>query len=164
MALRRRIVTKVGDIFEVPLDDQGKKYMQYIATDQTQLTSSVIRAFKTKYPLDALPTADDIAKDAVDFYAHTILRQGILQNIWKKVGKSADLGSLNVWFRGTNDVMDPKIKVSKNWHVWRINGPRQKVGELLGEYQKAEIGSVMIATDIVDRMKTGKYGFVYPSY
>src|SRR5216684_2622663 len=156
-----RIVTKIGDIFEVPLDDETKKYIQYIANDQTQLNSSVIRAFKTKYFMDAQPAVDDIKVDAVDFYAHTVLKPGIIRKMRKKVGKSSDIGSLAILFRGTNDILDPKVKVSKNWHVWEIDGPSRRVGELVGDYQNAEIGAVMPADQIVHRMRTGKYTFAY---
>lgn len=159
-----RIVTKIGDIFEVPLDDGGKKYIQYIANDQTQLNSSVIRAFKRKYALDAETAVDEITKDSVDFYAHTVLKPGIIRKMWKKVGNSRDVGDLAILFRGTNDILDPKVKVSKNWHVWEIDGPSRRVGELVGDYQKAEIGDVMPADQIAHRMRTGKYSFVYPSY
>lgn len=158
-----RIVTKIGDIFEVPLDDESKKFIQYIANDQTQLNSSVIRAFKTKYALDAQPAADEITKDFVDFYAHTVLKPGTIRKMWKKVGNSRDVGGLAILFRGTNDILDPKVKVSKNWHVWEIDGPSRNVGKLVGDYRKAEIG-VMPADQIVHRMRTGKYNFVHPSY
>jgi hypothetical protein len=159
-----RVVTKIGDIFEVPLDDKTKKYIQYIANDQTQLNSSVIRAFKTKYALEAQPGMGEITTDVVDFYAHTVLKPGIIRKIWKRIGKSPDIGNLAIFFRGTNDVLDPKIKVSKNWHVWERDGPSRRVGELVGDYQNAEIGAVMPAGQIVHRMRTGKYTFAYPSY
>jgi hypothetical protein len=160
-----RIVTKIGDIFEVPLDNGTKKYIQYIANDRTQLNSSVIRAFKTKYALEAQPGMGEITTDVVDFYAHTVLKPGIIRKMWKKVGKSTDIGSLAILFRGTNDILDATVKVSKNWHVWEIDGPSRRVGELVGDYQKAEIGCVMPAGQIVHRMRTGEYSFVvYPRY
>ena len=56
------------------------------------LNSSVIRVFKTHYPMDHKPVCDEIVKDEVEFYAHTVLRAGIVNNAWYKVGKSKDLG------------------------------------------------------------------------
>ncbi len=44
-----RVVTKVGDVFSVKLDNEVKKYFQLIAFDLTQLNSDVIRAFKKVY-------------------------------------------------------------------------------------------------------------------
>ena len=38
------------------------------------------------------------------------------------------------------------------------------VGELEGENRKAEIGVVMPPLAIVERIKTGKYSFVYPEF
>ena len=46
-----RVVTKVGDVFSVKLDNEVKKYFQLIAFDLTQLNSDVIRAFKKVYPI-----------------------------------------------------------------------------------------------------------------
>lgn|ERR1700730_9613383 len=159
-----RIVTRIGDLFEVPLDDKIKKYFQFVAIDATQLNSSVIRVFKTAYPVEAQPRPDEIVRDEVDLYAHTVLKTGILQKLWKKVGKSADLGSLDVLFRGTDDTLNSQIRISENWHVWKISEPPRKVGKLEGENQMAEVGTVIPPQWIVDRIRTGKYNFVYPHF
>jgi hypothetical protein len=39
----KRVITKVGGIYEVRLDENIKKYFQYITNDRTQLNSDVIR-------------------------------------------------------------------------------------------------------------------------
>ena len=90
--MAKRIVTKIGDVFCVEIDNQCKRYFQYIVNDMEQLNSSVIRVFKLHYPIDYKPIIDDIVKDEVEFYAHTVLRAGIVNNAWYKVGKSKDLG------------------------------------------------------------------------
>jgi len=38
--------TKIGDVFEVKVDEHRKKYFQYIIKDITQLNSDIIRSFK----------------------------------------------------------------------------------------------------------------------
>ena len=101
-----RVVTKVGDVFSVKLDNEVKKYFQLIAFDLTQLNSDVIRAFKKVYPIHATPTLLDIVNDDKFTY----------------------------------------------------------VGNLEGENRKAEIGVVMPPLAIVERIKTGKYNFVYPEF
>jgi len=47
--MAKRIVTKIGDIFSVVLDNGNKKYFQYVANDLTQLNSDVIRSFNAKF-------------------------------------------------------------------------------------------------------------------
>ena len=42
----KRIVTKIGNVFSVKLNESKKKYFQYVANDIYQLNSSVIRVFK----------------------------------------------------------------------------------------------------------------------
>jgi hypothetical protein len=74
-----RIITKIGDLFEVPLDGEKKRYFQFVAIDATQLNSSVIGVFKSQYPLEARPTPDEVIRAEVDFYAHPMLKIGILR-------------------------------------------------------------------------------------
>lgn len=68
----RRIVTKTGDIFCAEIDNQYKKYFQYIVNDKEMLNSSVIGVFKTHYSMDHKPVCNEIVKDEVYFYAHTV--------------------------------------------------------------------------------------------
>ncbi|MDN5678715.1 MAG: hypothetical protein L0G73_09855, partial [Acinetobacter sp.] len=57
------------------------------------------------------------------------------------------------------------IKISHNWFVWHINDDKfSYVGNLKEENRKAEIGVVVNPFDIVERIKTGKYNFVYPEF
>ena len=96
--------TKIGDIFSVKLDNNSKKYFQYIANDLTQLNSDVIRAFKKVYPLDTNPNLSEIITDEIDFYAHCVTKWGIKMDLWKKEGNINELGNLNhILFRGTSD-------------------------------------------------------------
>ena len=161
--------TKLGDIFCVKIDENNKKYFQYIANDLTQLNSDVIRAFKRIYSITDKPELLEIIQDEVDFYAHCVTKFGIKQGLWEKVGNIPFTGTVDVIFRGTNDaghkLGDEPIKISSNWHIWRINDRDfTTVGKLTGENRKSEIGSVMPPFMIVERIKTGKYNFVYPDF
>ena len=78
--MAKRIITRIGDVFEVQLDN-CKKYFQYIANDMTQLNSSVIRAFVEEYPLGYTPILENITAGKVDFYAHTVLLDGVFSRI-----------------------------------------------------------------------------------
>lgn len=158
-----RVVTKVGDVFSVPLNKSAKKYFQYIANDLTQLNSDVVRAFKKTYSSDDTPDPHEVVSDEVDFYAHVVTKWGVEMNLWKKVGNVPYGGRVDVLFRDSKDY-GKKVKTSYNWRVWRINEKFQPVGELEGDYQKAEIGIVVAPPDLVNRMRTGEYDFVYPGY
>ena len=165
-----RVITKIGDIFSVNINKKSKKYMQYIANDITQLNSDVIRAFKKTYTIDDNPSLEEIVKDEIHFYAHCVLKFGIKMDLWKKVGNNKDVVSLNnILFRGTKDyghkIGTELIKVSDNWHVWKINDDKfTHIGNLIGNYKKAEIGIIVNPNDIVERITTGKYSFFYPDY
>jgi hypothetical protein len=151
--LKRVRNTQIGDIFAVPVNEQEKRYIQYIISDLSQLNSDVIRAFKSIYPIDASPAPEEIVSDEVDFYAHCDTKAGIKRGLWEKTGNTSDVGRTDyILFRGNNDYKNPDT-----WYVWHINGESKRVGKLTEETKKAELGLVFIATDIVDRLKTGKY-------
>ena len=155
---------RIGDIFSVALDDKNKKYFQYVADDLTQLNSYVIRCFKKKYPIDETADLREVVKDEVEFFAHVILKFGIKLKVWEKVGSVSEIGKVEALFRDSNDYGNPAIKVSNNWYVWKINEPFKKVGRLEGENRKAEIGIVVSPACILQRMRLGRYTFVYPDY
>jgi len=160
-----RTNTKIGDVFSVKIDKSSKKYFQYIISDLTQLNSDVIRAFKKVYPINTSPDLSEIVNGEVEFYAHCVTKLGLKMGYWESIGNISDVGSFeNVLFKSSSDDGNPKIKVSQNWWIWKINEEQKRVGKLEGENRCAEVGSVIPPDGIVHRMKTGKYDFVYPEF
>lgn len=168
--MNRRVVTKIGDVFAVQINDKARVYFQLIAYDIVQLNSDVVRVFTQKYSTHESPRMSDIVRGEVHFYAHCVTRAGIKFGYWEKVGKADDIGeSRHILFRGTSDYgrkpgMDA-VKVSNNWYVWRLGDESfTHVGRLQGENRQAEIGLVFEPESIVHRMKTGEYLWSYPSF
>jgi hypothetical protein len=168
--MKQRVVTKIGDIFAVKVSDKAKKYFQLIAFDLTQLNSDVIRAFKTRYPIDTDPSPTEIISDDVEFYAHCVTKWGVKLGYWEKIGRSDEVGPLDqILFRDTNDYGhkegEEPVRISNRWYVWHI-GDRDftRVGKLDGENRKAEIGVVLSPKNILNRIKTGKYLGFYPGF
>ena len=171
--MAKRIVTKIGDIFCVDFQDGTKGYFQYIANDRTQLTSSVIRAFKTHYPVDMKISMDEIVQDEVAFYSHTILRAGVAENAWYKVGKSQDLGIdelKEVIFSQTLECRSDILKCVwvdplTNWYIWHINEEMDNIG-ILPRYlhNVVELGVIKSYLDIVTRMKYGYFTYTSNEY
>jgi hypothetical protein len=165
----KRISTKIGDVFSVKIDEGSKKYFQLVAFDLTQLNSDVIRAFKEVYPIDANPDLAEVLNGEVEFYAHCVTKFGVKMELWEKVGNKPDLGNIKqILFRNSEDygskVEKEPIKISDKWYVWRIGEKFKDVGRLEGENRKAEIGIVVNPYDVLERIKTGKYSFVYPGF
>ena len=154
--------TRKGNVFSVRVGPTDTRYFQYIANDLTQLNSDVIRAFKKVYPNDSKPDLQEIVSGEVEFYAHVVVPLGLKMKLWEKVGNVPFNGEIEVYFRGSQDYGNPAIKCSERWLVWRINKERQFVGRLAGALRVAEIGVVVAPKDLVDRMRTGRYHFVYP--
>jgi len=168
--MAKRVITKIGDIFSVQLDNGNKKYFQYIANDLTQLNSDVIRSYKKEYLKDEQPDLSQLVFGEIDFHAHTMINIGVKQNLFIQEGKNIVYPNTeNILFRGTLDygkkINGELIKISPNWRVWNINDKDFKfVGRLEGENRSAEIGIVMPPFAIVERIKTGKFNFFYPDF
>ncbi len=172
--MAKRIVTRVGDVFCVEIDGKYKYFFQYIAKDMTLMNSSVIRAFKTRYPIDYTPDIEAIVHDDVSFYAHTVLRAGIHFETWYKVGKSK--------FIGNNEIQDVvfgytcecdttslvnfrKVNPLENWRIWNINEDFNFVGILPEKYiGNIEQGGVHPYIEIVSRIKFGYYKYTSPDF
>ncbi|CAA7386072.1 hypothetical protein [Chryseobacterium fistulae] len=166
--MAKRIHTKIGDVFSVKIDEGNKKYFQLIAYDLTQLNSDVIRVFSKVFPINSDPDLLEIINGNVDFHAHCVTKFGVKLDLWKKIGNTPNIDDIsNVLFRDTDDYGsgpdEEPVKVSNNWFIWHINDENfTQIGKLEGENRKAEIGIVVNPYDIIDRIKTGKYNFLYP--
>jgi len=162
--------TKIGDVFSVRINNTSKKYFQYVISDLTQLNSDVIRVFKKVHPIKSNPDLSEIVSGEVEFYAHCVTKLGLKMNLWKKVGNTNEVGNTtDILFRDTNDygskVGEKPIRVSQNWHVWRINDKDfTRIGKLDGENKKAYIGIVMNPLGIMEILKGNKYPINYPDF
>jgi hypothetical protein len=154
----------VGDVFEVRLDASTKRFFQYAADDTSQLNSPVVRVFRKSYDVHESPELHSITKGDIDFHAHVLLGIGIKQRLWQRVGHQKPPDDIDVLFRDTNDYGNPKIVVSSNWYVWRVNEPFEKVGQLRPKDEGAEIGVVVPPDSLIYRMRNGRYDFAYPAY
>lgn len=159
-------VKKIGNIYEVKLA-QGKKYFQYIADDELQLGSNVIRGFKKLYSLDSLPDLNVVANDEVEFYAHCLIKVGQKLKVWLHVGNLSELGSLDIYFRDTDDfgrkLNEEAVNVSDKWYIWKLGDKNHtRIGNLRDQFKNAEIGLVFPPQAISFRMEMGKHIVSYP--
>ncbi|WP_020404500.1 hypothetical protein [Gracilimonas tropica] len=163
MTTRQRI-TK-GDVFEVPLKGNIKGYFQYMMIDETQLNSEVIRVFKDKFEMNQTINLEDLQKSKIDFYAHVNIKLGIKMSLWCKIGNLKIPTNLErPRFRDSLDYGNPEVTTSEEWYIWELNKDFEKVGILNDEQKGYDIGIVVTPPDIVEKMNSGKYSFVYPTY
>ena len=156
--MSKRIVTKVGDLFCVEIDNKYKCYFQYVANDMTMLNSSVIRVFSRHYPLDYDLIADDVVKDNINFSAHTVLRFCIMNHAWYKVGRHDDIGNpKDVCFRWFKEIDFSKINKSYNWIIWKISEEQRFIGEISEKYKSIDLGIVFSYENIVNKIRTGEF-------
>ena len=168
--MARRLKTKIGDIFSVPINEKEKRYIQLVAFDLLQLNSDVIRCFNKIYTLDANPTMGEIINDYVLFYAHCAADFGLQLNLWTKIGNNQNIGHPEkVLFRDAKDYArkagDEPIKISDRWYVWRITDKDfTQVGKLVGENRNSFNGLVFNPYGILELVKGNKYPLNYPDF
>ena len=153
--MAKRIVTKIGDIFCVKLDDGRQRFFQYIANDMSNLNSSVIRVFKKIYSSDYILNTEEVINGDIDFYTHTVLKFGIVENMWKKVGKNPNVGDTeHIYFRMyIHDAIDHRERI---WEMWQINKRCETIGKLTKQYKEhSDIGLVFSYISTYERIKTG---------
>lgn len=149
--MKKRVIIRIGDVFCVECHDY-KVFFQYVAIDATQLNSQVIRVFHKKYDINSNPSIEEIIKNKVDFYAHTVINIGVCKELWYKMGSCKDLGDINhIYFRLLHSAKE------NNWYVWRINEPTITIGELTEEYRLYDFGWIYACQNVIKRIKEGKY-------
>lgn len=105
-----------------------------------------------------MPVFDEIVSDKVYFYAHTILRYGIVYNAWYKVGSHKDVGNTNeIGFRLFDELDFSQIEKSYSWSIWKINQKSQFVGEMNEKYKDYDLGFVFSYDNIISKIATGKF-------
>ena len=170
--MAKRIVTKIGDVFSVKLPDGTKGHFQFVAIDKSCLSSSLIRAFKKRYALNETPSIDEIVHGEVAFYAHAILRQGIVDGVWEKIGKSDFLDNDRIdEITFTNQVMIPLFHEGREypvetilWRTWKNSKPDRYLRfPPLGNKQ-IEIGTAFHYINIIRRFERGYYPLDCPEY
>lgn len=144
-------------MFCAEVENKFKQYFQYIAVDETQLCSRVVRLFKTKYPIDSDIDIETIVNDKVELYIHVTLKLGVDSGFWYKVGKSKDLGETkDITFRCHHDSYT-NMKISHKWYIWKINQEAKDIGDLPTEYRKYPVGLVYCSESFYTRIATGKF-------
>lgn len=153
---KRAPATHIGDIFEIPLPGDRKRYMQFILVDSSQLGAWTVRVFKKEYSIDNQPSIDSIIEDRVDFYMNTrALGIGILEGLWSRYGKSDNLGNLNkVVFRYYHDGLGFS---PSRWWVWKAAQPVKRYKILPLWYLSAAEGSMSPPYGVVHRIVTGRW-------
>jgi len=165
MAVKRIARAKLGDVFEVNLEDDNKVYFQFISLDITQLNSEVIRVFKEKYCQDEEPNLNEIVLGEIDFYVHVVIKAGILRNIWDKVGNVELEDGIDLpYFRSCRDYGNKEYhrKKSSNWMVWKTGEPFHFIGELSEKYKTFDIGMVFPPPSIHKLIKGERVPINYP--
>jgi hypothetical protein len=156
--------TVVGDVFCAKIDENYKKYLQYIVSDLTALNSDVIRAFKEKYTMDANPTLFEIINDEIDFYAHCVTKAGIKRGYWDLIGNMQDIGRIeHILFKDKMDYTNPSI--TNDWRIWKINGNIINVQDIAKlKHQEMYFGAIFLPERIVNKLRTGSLGTFYTQY
>lgn len=154
---KRSPATQIGDIFEITLPGDRKRYMQFVIVDSSQLGAWGVRVFKKEYAIEEKPSNEDIVKDSVDFYCNTrAIGQGVLYGLWTYYGKSADLGNLNAMVFRTFDREIPGLNPQR-WRVWKASQEAQYYQVLPRKYLHSDYGGMCSPIHLMDRIVLGRW-------
>lgn len=159
----RAPATRIGDIFEIPISPECKRYMQFIVVDSTHLGGWGIRVFKKHYLPEEQPSINEIVADDVDFYCLTYaIGHGVLDGWWRKYGKSKDIGNISdIVFRLYHKKLIEAALFGKEdkdcWWVWTPNQEFIHYETLPEKYWYADDGSLFPPCNVISRIKTGRW-------
>lgn len=154
---KRAPATHIGDIFEIPLPENRKRYMQFVIVDSSQLGAWGVRVFKKDYATDEMPAIEKIVTDSVDFYCNTReIGRGVLYGLWTYYGKSTNLGNLNAMVFRT---FDRGIHGSspQRWRVWKASQEARYYRVLPRKYLKADNGGMCPPIWVLYRILSGRW-------
>lgn len=153
----KRIRVVVGDVFEVIIGSDEKKYFQYIADDHLQLNSRTIRVFEKKYKISENPSIESIVQQDVEYFFHTSIQPGYKGGYWTKIGNSRDIGDISgiKFYLPDRDII--------RWNIWEINKRRKKRRSLPKSYSRASLGYLFSPSTIVKMMTFGQF-CIHPSF
>jgi hypothetical protein len=154
-------------VFEIKVNG-GKKYMQFIADDIQQLNSSVLRVFKSIHVYDLGYNPSLLKNDEEEFCMHvTDIKRGEKEGLWRKIANEKVFKSdVDVFFKGTFDMGNPEVKLSKKWYVWRLGEDHShEVDYRDGILDKAYIGLIVPPIDVYEMANNGgKLSGFYPKH
>ena len=161
----KRVVVKPGYIYEVQINDREKCYFQNLGNDYQALGANAIRVFKTKYSLDAKPTAIEIVTDEVRLYIHIFIRAAVKEGYCVKVGKSNDLGLddlMKVDFYGGYVGRKQGInkKEVEEWMVYKFGTLwQEKIANPQHGDKYIEDGTVVSILSVIDWLNAGHWNY-----
>lgn len=157
----KRVICRKGSVFCARFNDKFKCYLQYITDDSTLLNSNVIRAFKKKYPIDYVENIEEILNGEIAFYSHCMVKWGVDDGNWEKIGSSKNLGleNLNNVIWGTYFISCPWLAPDlSKWKLWITGREEVEIGKLINELaRKVELGYIYPAIKIRDRLQYGYF-------
>jgi hypothetical protein len=163
----KRYQRKVGDVFRYSFNGSCR-YLQYIGNDDLQLKGDVIRVFKGIFSLKDNFDIETILSLPVDFYCISYVINCVKFGNWEKIGNSSVIGDISdIRFRCAADYGDimngEPIKFSNHWYVWKLgDSETTNLGSLIGYWKNAHIGGLLPPDYINERLREGKYKFIYP--
>ena len=86
MTESKRIIAKVGFVYEAKTAADSKVHLQLVAIDQANLNSDIVAVFKGNNLTDDDP--EKIAQAKMVLYAHTTVSQGVRKQVLRKIGKA----------------------------------------------------------------------------
>lgn len=162
--MAKRVYTKKGDIYEIRIDKTSKRYMQFIGSDWNQLNSDTFRVYKKIYPIEAVPSLEEIFSDTPDFYVHSYASGGIKDGLWSLAYRCKDVGDTSgIKFATYDDLELPEANIYRGWRLWYFSEPVTETSwfhrgdDKPSDWENADKGGVMPTSWLYNKIKYGKF-------
>ncbi len=151
-------MVKVGDIFEIRLEDERKAYGQFVFKDKKQ--GPLVQIFNLIANEGDNFTPDEIKKSGDRFPpVITGLQAAIRAGLWRVIGK---LPIVEFSYpRFVSAYYDEKTGEAYRWFVWDGEKTIQIGKELPIEYKGLEYRVVWSPYDVTYRIESGEYPYPY---
>lgn len=154
---------KPGDIFEVKLENNEKRFVQFIYRDNYNLGSDLIRCLN-HFDYKNIPpekSINQLISENFLFYAYTVIKVGIIRKVYNYVTNfQIEDRFENPTFRSCGDV-GPNVGKSYNWYIIK-NSTTKKIGELTDEYKNLPTTHIWSPENLVKILENGFNDFHMP--
>ncbi len=173
MKIPKRVITKVGDVFNVASDKYGTWYLQLVYLDVANMNSDVVIGIHLSDDDQDMAITETV-KLSYTFYLHTTVKFGVKEGLLEKIGNVpvvADISNMSFkYYRDHNHIeilrrtaertgnrsLAPKY-AEPYWDIWTLGDASfHSVSGEEGNDTKAEPGAIFPPQTIIERIKIGR--------
>ncbi len=157
----KKINIQQGDIYEVPLGNGMKTFLQFVYSDEHNLGGHLVRIFDYEIDEKQNVNIENLYKCRIRFFEYTVVDLGVELGFWYKIGNMKIEDNFEEpLFKYCGDHQD--VEKSYNWYL--VKGDKTtKIGELPTEYKNLSDTSIKPPKTLIYKLLTSNYNYRVPN-